>query len=95
MRHDFLERYNRLVKTQKSVLRNIYHTLLSDGSHPSCSVEAEVKERVAKAILNLDDPEIMLDLCRTNGKPNSTHFDQFWAERQAYLDEINLAVDDR
>ena len=95
MRREFLQRYNRLVKTPKSVLCNIYRTLLNDGSHASCSVEAEVDERVAKAVVNLDDPEIVLDLRSTNGKPNSTHFDQFWAELQAYLDEVNLAVDDR
>ena len=95
MRCEFLQRYNRLVKTPKSVLHNIYHTLLNDGSRPSCSAEAEVDECVAKAIVNLDDPEIILDLRSTNGKPNSTRFDQFWAELKAYLDEINLAVDDR
>ena len=96
MRRDFLQWYNnRLVKTPKSVLRNIYRTLLNDGSQASCSVEAEVDERVAKAIVNLDDPEIVLDLCSMNGKPNSSHFHQFWAEPRAYLDEINLAVDDR
>ena len=85
MRHDFLQKYNRLVKTPKSVLRNIYRTLLNDGSQTSCSVEAEVDERVAKAVVNLDDPEIVLDLRSTNGKPNSTRFDQFWAELHASL----------
>ena len=56
-------------------------------------MEAEVDERVAKAVVNLDDPEIVLNLHSTNGKPNSTRFAQFWAELQAYMDEINLAVD--
>ena len=95
MRRHFLQRYNRLVKTPKSVLCNIYCTLLNNGSRPSCSVEAEVDERVAKAVVNLDDPEIVLDLRTTNRKPSSTHFDQFWAELQAYMDEIKHAVDDR
>ena len=53
MRRDFLQRYNRLVKTPKSVLRNIYRTLLNDGSRPSSSVETEVDECVAKAVLFL------------------------------------------
>ena len=55
-------------------------------------MEAEVDER---AVIDLDDPEIALDLHSTNGKQNSTHFGQFWTELQAYMDEINLAVDER
>ena len=30
-----------------------------------------------------------------NGKVKSSHFDAFWNELQVYLDEINLAVDER
>ena len=58
-------------------------------------MKAEVYECNAKAVVNLDDPDIVLDLHSTNGKPNSTRFDQFWDELQAYMDEINLAVDDQ
>lgn len=76
------------------MLCKIYHTLLNNRSHAS-SVEAEVDERLAKTMVNLDDPEIVLDLRTINGKPNGTRFDQFWTELQAYLYEINLAVDDR
>ena len=46
MQHEFLQRYNRLVKTPKSVLHNIYRTLLDDSSQASFSVEAEVDECV-------------------------------------------------
>ena len=50
---------------------------------------------MAKALLQLDDPEIILDLRQMNGKPNSTIFDEFWDELQLYLDETTLAVDER
>ena len=95
MCQNFLVKYNRLAKIPKSVLRNIYRTLLNDGTSVSCSAEAQVDERVARAVVNLDDPEIVLDLRRMNGKAQSTLFDAFWSELQAYLDESNLAVDDR
>ena len=76
------------------MLRNIYRTLLNDGSSASCSAEAQVDEWVAQAVVNLDDPELVLDLRRMNGKAQSSLFDAFWDELQAYLDEINLAVDE-
>ena len=44
------------------VLRNIYRTLLQDSSAPQYSSEEDVDERVKKAILQLDDPEIIMDL---------------------------------
>lgn len=95
MRHDFLMKYNRLAKTPKSVLCSIYRTLLNDGTGASCSAEAQVDERVAQAVVSLVDPEIVLDLHRLNGKADSNLFDAFWGELQAYLDKINLAVDER
>ena len=48
-----------------------------------------VDERVASALIDLDDPNIMLDL------RSSDKFDAFWCEVQAYLDEFNFAVDER
>ena len=52
-------------------------------------------ERVANAILNVvnvdDDPEIVFDLRRANGKLNSTIFGKFWDELQAYFDEMTCS----
>ena len=62
LRRDFLLKYSRLTKNPKSILRNIYRTLLSDGSAASCQVEAEIDNCVAKAILEINDPQIILDL---------------------------------
>lgn len=45
--------------------------------------------------MELDDPEVILDLRKSNGNPKSSLFDSFWVELQAYLDEITPAVDDR
>lgn len=57
--------------------------------------EQGVNERVAKALVHLDDPDILLDLRKLNGKVKSTAFDPFWDELQLYLDELNPAVDER
>ena len=67
MRHDFLCKYSRIVNVSKMVLRNIYHTLLHDSSSPDYTGQAEVDERVTNAVLQLDDPEVILDLRRMNG----------------------------
>ena len=95
MRREFLDKYNHLAKISKMVPHNIYRTLLQDGSAAQYSSEAAVDERVAKAVLQLDDPQIVMDLRRMNGKPNSTIFNAFWQELQLYLDQTNLAVDER
>ena len=52
-------------------------------------------EHVTRVLLDVNDSDIVLDLQRSNGKPNSTIFDTFWSELQTYLDEINPAVDER
>ena len=41
-----------------------------------------VNERVASALINLDDPNIMLDLRQLNGTVGSDKFDAFWSELQ-------------
>ena len=95
MRRDFLNKYSCLAKISKMVLRNIYRTLLQDHAAAEYVSEAQVDERVANAVLQLDDTEIVLDLRKMNGKPNSTIFDKFWHELQLYFDEVTLAVDER
>lgn len=95
MRQDFLDRYSRIAKISKCLLRNIYRNLLDDGSSASCSHETEVDERVAKAVMEIDDPSIVMDLRSLNGKPTSSKFDAFWQELATYLEEITPAVDDR
>ena len=77
------------------VLRNIHRTLLGDCSSAEYSSQAKVDERVTRALVDVNDPDIVLDLRRLNGKPTSTTFDVFWSELQSYLDEINPAVDER
>ena len=77
------------------ILRNIYCTLLHDSTSPEYAGQVEVDERVANAVLHVDDAEVILDLRRANGRPNSTIFDKFSEELQAYFDETPLAVDER
>ena len=45
-------------------------------------MEAEVDSRVTKAILEVNDPQLILDLRECNGKVNASHFDKFWEELQ-------------
>ena len=70
------------------MLHNVYRTRVNDGTHASCSVEAEVDEHVAQAVVEVDNPEVVLDFRSMNRKVQSSHFDAFWDELQAYLDEI-------
>lgn len=62
MRQEFFSHYNRLAKAPPMVLRNVYRTLLQDSTSAAYLSEAEVDERVAKAVLEIDDPEVILNL---------------------------------
>ncbi len=95
MRRDFTEKYQHVANTSKSILRSIYRDLTDDFSTASSVLQKEVDERVAKVVLAVECPDIMLDLRKLNGKPESTHFDAFWAELSTFLEETNPAVDDR
>ena len=77
------------------MLRNIYRSLVGDGSTSNCAAEAAIDERVATALLEQDDPDIVIDLRRLNGNPQSTKFDLFWEELELFFEEQSLAVDDR
>lgn len=81
MRKDFLSRYSQFVKAPISVLRHMFKELVHDSSAAACSVEQQVDERVAQAISEVDDPEIIMDLRKNNGKVQSS-FDDFWNELQ-------------
>ena len=91
IRQDFMDRYRRL---PTMVLRNIHRTLLNDSSSAEYSSQSVVDERVAQAILKVDEPDILLDLRRCNGKPNATTFNAFWQELAAFFEKINPAVDE-
>ena len=95
MCREFLDHYTTLANVSPMVLRNIYKTLLHDSSSASNSFEKGVDEQVAKAILEMDDPDIILDLRQTNGHVESSRFYSFWKELQYYFDEITLPVDER
>ena len=95
IRKDFLDKYNRLSKTPKYVLHNIYKSLVGDASSSNCVVEKEIDERVSKALIDLDDPNIVLDLREMNGNPKSNAFEAFWNEMSEYLEETTTAVDER
>lgn len=61
------------------------------------ATEKAVDQRVAaiaEEILELDEPEILLDVRRIK-KARSTLFDKFWEELDLYLVVINPACDDR
>ena len=52
----------------------MFKCLVNDHSSASCEAEEEVDDRVSQALLELDDPQIALDLREQNGNPKSTKF---------------------
>ena len=94
MRKDFVSKYRRFVKVPIGVLRHVYKYLIHDCSAASTVHEVAMEERIAQAIMELEDPEIILDLRKNNGKVGSSYED-FWQELQNYLDEIVTPVNER
>ena len=100
MQRDFIQRYSRLNNEKpqsKAIMRNMYKFLTGDSSSSRSAAEKQVDERVTKLAeeaFEMDEPEVLLDLRKLNGKPNSTMFDKFWGELSTYLEEVTPAVDD-
>ena len=73
MRSEFLDTYthlsSRVSSNSKAVLRNIFRTLVQDESAPTTVAEEQIDERVAKCLLDMDDPDIITDMRKMNGKP--------------------------
>ena len=44
------------------------HTLIHDESSASLATEAAIDEQVAMCLLDMDDPDVVLDLRKFNGK---------------------------
>ena len=40
---------------------------------------------LAEEVFEMDEPEVLLDLRKLNGNPNSTLFDKFWEELSTYM----------
>ena len=99
MRSEFLDTYTHLssrVSTKsKAVLRNIFRTLVHDESAPTTVAESRIDDRVAKCLLDVDDPDIIIDMRKMNGKPGSSEFNAFWLELNSYIEEVGPAVQER
>ncbi len=68
---------------------------MEDSSASNCAAEKEVDNRVAAALLDLDDPKVNIDLRELNATPKSMRFDVCWEEMSQYLEETTVAVDER
>ena len=63
MGEEFFDKYGYHCHTSKAVLCNLLKVLVGDSSLSICAAEKGVSDHVAQAVLELDDPEIVLDLC--------------------------------
>ncbi|XP_063434558.1 uncharacterized protein LOC134715936 [Mytilus trossulus] len=95
MRRDFLNRYCKLVKSPRSVLRNIFFELTGCEAVSETKEQAEVDERVTELLLNSDDSNLLLDYRTLNGKDIDTKFGTFFEEMGKFFDEQILQVNER
>lgn len=91
MRREFTNRYP---SVKPALLRSMYNFLREDASAPVNAAIASVDYRLEECLLAADDPDLVYDLCRNNGRVCDTRYDPFWEELQRYLDE-KAAVHER
>ena len=92
---DFIQTYGKLVKSSTAVLHDIYHELSGNTIAPLNENERLMQERITKFILNSDDPEIIIDLRKTNGHKEHFNFDEFWDEINNLFEEYQTAIHER
>ena len=68
-------------------IRSIWKYITGDSSAAEFAAEETANEHVLEFLAERDDPDLMFDMRSQNGRPNSTKFDQFWAELDRFLDE--------
>ena len=95
MRKDFLDRYSKMAKTPPSILKSIYREITGDNSEYQNEHEKLTQKRVAQFIQQCDEADILIDLRKLNGKPNSSKFDPFWDEVNVLFNEYQAAVQER
>ena len=95
MQKDFIQIYEKLVKSSQSVLHDIYQELSDDTNAPSNKNESLMQERIAKFILTSDNPEITYHSRKTNGQKEHSNFDEFWGEINKLFEEHQTAVHER
>ena len=72
----------------------MYRQLTGDTSAASCESEKDIDERLRQA-LDLEDPDIVVDL-RHHNKGQSSKYDKFWEACEQYIHStVETAVDDR
>ena len=96
---DFLDKYIHLAlrvsQNNKAVLQNMFLTLVHDESAPTPKAEAEIDEHVVMCLLDMVDPNIIVDTRKLNSKPGSSKFDTFCLELSKYLEKVGPAVQER
>ena len=95
MRRAMFEKFGRFSHSVKpAMLRYFYCDLTGDSSASETTAEGEVDRRVLQ-FLEMEDPDILLDLRAVNSGQKSK-YDLFWDECGKYLnEEVCAAVDDR
>lgn len=95
IRRDFINKYSQYVKAPKSLLRHMFADLSGCELQAQTQEQYEINERVTEILLGSDDPELLLDYRKLNGKEIDRKFQLFFEEVGKYFDEQLLQVHER
>ena len=95
MRKEFMEKYAKTCKEKPAILRSMYKYLTGYSIAPTNRAEEAVDLRVSKFLLDSDDPKLILDLRKNNGRVEDPKFEPFWDEAKKYFDEKSVVHERR
>lgn len=95
MRRDFIETYAKVTNDKPAILRSMYRYLTGYSFAPENKAEEVVDVRVAKFLLHSDDPKLIFDLRKNNGRISDPKLDPFWDELGKYLEEKSVVHERR
>ena len=95
MRRDFIETYAKVTNDKPAILRSMYRYLTGYSFASENKAEEAVDFRVAKFLLNADDPKLIIDLRKNNGRISDSKLDPFWDELGKFLEEKSVVHERR
>lgn len=72
MRREFINKYEKYVKTPRSLLRQLYHELTDTEEVSANKAQQEVNNRALEILLNDDDTDLLFDMRTMRGKDVDT-----------------------
>lgn len=88
----FIDKYRNSTTASPSVLHCLYQDLTGDCSAPETTKQSTKQDEICKFFMEVDEPNLLLNLRTSNGNPSSMKVDEFWEEICVMFNKYQTAV---